>query len=81
VETRLSFFLCAPGRVLLEKVFWKAFGRGALGSVERFPDVRRGEEPGASEEIRHFHERFMNGEKPKAEWGNDSDFEKAVLPE
>lgn len=38
-------------------------------------------EPCASEEIRHFYERFMNGEKPKAEWVNDSDFEKAVLPE
>jgi len=35
--------------------------------------------PYANEKDRDFYERFMKGEKPRAGWVNDSDFEKAPL--
>ena len=34
----------------------------------------------ANEAVRSFYERYMSGEKVKAPWVNDSDFEKAPLP-
>jgi arylsulfatase A-like enzyme len=36
--------------------------------------------PIANEAVRGFYERYMSGEKVKAPWVNDSDFEKAPLP-
>ena len=36
--------------------------------------------PIANEAVRSFYERYMRGEKVKAPWVNDSDFEKAPLP-
>lgn len=36
-------------------------------------------EPYAEPSTRNFYERFMNGEHPKADWVNDSDFEKSPL--
>jgi arylsulfatase A-like enzyme len=37
-------------------------------------------EPCAYEEIRNFYERYMSGEKIRAEWVNDSDFETMGTP-
>ena len=34
------------------------------------------EYPYADEKVRGFHERYLKGEKPKAGWVNESDFEK-----
>ena len=36
--------------------------------------------PIANEAVRSFYERYMSGEKVKAPWVNDGDFEKAPLP-
>ena len=35
----------------------------------------------ADERTRNFYERFMRGEKPRAGWVNDSDFETSAIKE
>ena len=48
----------------------RMFGRGYIFDEYSYAD----------EESKNFYQRYMNGEKIKASWVNESDFEHKILP-